>query len=161
MATKLPFSSSVLKNCQYVNPQKRNEAGVLTAISNLAMELCTPLQGVLNKVFPKCSTKQKICDNVGSEWREFQMDTLPNNYFLLKKIPANGRKQASYWEKAFEIAGIPNDNNGDDVSEGCFDLDTLIISLKEKLSPNLVQLNILCFYYYSNLEIVHLKWVFH
>ena len=89
------------------------------------------------------------------------MDTLPNNYFLLKKIPANGRKQASYWEKAFEIAGIPNDNNGDDVSEGCFDLDTLIISLKEKLSPNLVQLNILCFYYYSNLEIVHLKWVFH
>ena len=34
---------------------------------------------------------------------------LPDNYFILKKIPANGRKQALYWEKAFEFAGIPND----------------------------------------------------
>ena len=134
MVTKLRFSSSVLKNCQYANPQKRNEAGALTAISNLAMELCTPLQGVLNKVFRKCSTKEEICDNVRNECIEFQMVTLPDNYFLLKKIPANGRKQASYWEKAFELAGIPNDDNGDDGSNGCFDLDTLIISLKEKIA---------------------------
>ena len=42
------------------------------------------------------------------------MDTLPNNNFLLKKIPANAYKQAHYWEKVFELAGIPNDNNGDD-----------------------------------------------
>ena len=133
MATKLPFSSSVLKNCQYVNPQKRNEAGALTAISNLTMELCTPLQGVVNSIFQKCSAKEEICDNVRNEWREFQMDTLPDNYFLLKKIPTNGRKQASYWEKAFELAAIPNDNNGDDGSDGCFDLDTLIISSKEKI----------------------------
>ena len=91
------------------------------------MELCTPLQGVLNEVFRKCSSKEEIFDIVRNEWREFQMDTLPNNYFLLKKIPANGRKQASYWGKAFEFAGIPNDNNGDDDGNGCFDLDTLII----------------------------------
>ena len=121
MATKLPLSSSVLKNCRYVNSQKRNEAGALTAISNLAMKLCIPLQGVLNKVFPKCSKKEDICDNVRNEWREFQMDTLPDNHFHLKKIPANGRKQASYWEKAFELAGIRNDDNGDDGSNGCFD----------------------------------------
>ena len=82
---------------------------VLTTISNPAMEPCTPLQGVLNKVFPKCLTKEEICDNVRNEWSEFQMDTLPDNYFLLKKIPANGCKKASYWEKAFELAGIPND----------------------------------------------------
>ena len=133
MATKLPFSLSVLKNCQYINPQKRNEAGALTAISNLAMELSTPLQGVLNKVFPKCLAKEEICDNVRNEWREFQIDTLSNNYFLLKKIPANGCKQGSYWEKAFELGGIPNDKNGDEGSDGCFELDALIISLKDKI----------------------------
>ena len=133
MATKLPFSTSVLKNCQYLNPQKRNEGGALTAISNLAMELCTPLQGFLNKIFRKCSTKEEICDNVRNKWRKFQIDTLPDNYFLLKKIPANGRKQASYWEKAIELAGIPNYNNSGGCSNGCFDLDTLIVSLKEKI----------------------------
>ena len=42
------------------------------------------------------------------------MDTLPNNSFPLKKIPSNACKQAQYWEKVFELAGIPNDNNGDD-----------------------------------------------
>ena len=71
MATKLPSSSYVLKNCQYFNPQKRNEAGALTAISNLAMELCIPLQAVLDKVFPKCLTKEEICNNVRNERREF------------------------------------------------------------------------------------------
>ena len=83
MATKLPVlpSSSVLKNCQYLNPLKKNEEGEFTAISNFAVELCTPLQGVLNKVFRKRSTKEEICDNVRNEWREFQMDTLPENYF--------------------------------------------------------------------------------
>ena len=58
------------------------------------------------------------------------MDTSPNNYFLLEKIPASGCKQASYWEKAFELTGIPSDNNGDDGSDICFDFDTLTISLK-------------------------------
>ena len=45
------------------------------------MKLCTPLKGVLNKVF------QNI-------------------------------QQASYWEKPFELAGIPNDNTGDDGRNG-------------------------------------------
>ena len=61
----------MLKNYLYVNPQKRNEAGALTGISNLAMELCTTLQEVLNSVFPKCSTKEGISDNVRNEWSEF------------------------------------------------------------------------------------------
>ena len=62
-----------------------------------------------------------------------EMDTSPNNCFLFEKIPASGCKQVSYWETAFEFAGIPSDNNGDDGSDGCFDLDTLTISLKEKI----------------------------
>ena len=53
---------------------------------------------------------------------------LPDNYFILKKIPVNGRKQALYWEKAFEFAGIPNDNNSNLGGDCCFDFDTLIIS---------------------------------
>ena len=40
-------------------------------------------------------TKEEICDDVRNECGEFQMDTLPNNYFVLKKIPANGHKQVS------------------------------------------------------------------
>ena len=40
-------------------------------ISNLAMELCTTLQEVLNSVFRKCSTKEGISDNVRNEWSEF------------------------------------------------------------------------------------------
>ena len=75
------------------------------------------------------------------------MERVSNGYLtwqlFLKNVPANG-KQASYWEKAFELAGIPNDNGhdgcddvsddgSDDGSDGCFDLDTLIISLKEKI----------------------------
>ena len=71
----------------------------------------------------------------------------------MKKIPANGRKQPSYWEKVSELDGIPNDN-GNDGSDGCFDLDTLKIEKekKRKSSVNLVQLNILCFYRYSKIS---------
>ena len=98
------------------------------------MELCIPLQGVLNEVFPKCSTKEEICYNVRNEQREFQTYLTRQLFsFKLKKIPANGCKQVSYWEKTFELAGIPSSNNGDYASDDCFDFDTLIISLKEKI----------------------------
>ena len=128
---KLPFSSSVLKNCQYLNPQKRNEKEALSCISNLAMQICEPLANVLSDVFSKCSSKEEVCDKVRNEWRELQMETLPEEYYLIKKESSSGRKQVSYWEKAFEIAGIPVQECG--VDENYFDLDTFIVSLKEKM----------------------------
>ena len=45
--------------------------------------------------------------------------------------PSTGPKQVSYWEKAFELAGIQQKSDVD--GEGQFDLDTFIISLKRKI----------------------------
>lgn len=129
---KLPFSSSVLKNCQYLNPQKRNDKEALSCISNLSMEVCTSLTNVLSDIFSNCSSKEDVCDKVRNEWRELQMETLPEEYYQTKnEANASGQKQVSYWEKAFEIAGIPFKESV--VDESCFDLDTFIVSLKEKI----------------------------
>jgi hypothetical protein len=58
------------------------------------------------------------------------MDTIPDSFFHSVEVSGEGRKQASYWEKAFEDAEITMEHEKGD---GSFDLNTFIISLKEKM----------------------------
>ena len=128
---KLPLNSSVLRNCQFVDPRKRNQTGALTAVTHLATSLCKPLNGILNKaVSDKCTAREEVCDGIRNEWREYQTETIPETYFLKEENSSQGRRQTSYWEKAFELAGVVSTHEESCVS---LDLDTLIISLKDKL----------------------------
>ena len=39
----------------------------LLLFQNLALDLCKPFHGVLNKVFPKCSTKEEVSNGIRNE----------------------------------------------------------------------------------------------
>ena len=132
LISKLPFNSTVLEKCQYLDPRKRQESGSLDAISSLATELILPLKGVLSNIFPGCASEEEVIDGIKTEWREYQMEFFPENYFVASSVNSSGRKQVSYWEHAFNVAGITNESNNDDAVPS-LDVDALIISLEKKV----------------------------
>lgn len=130
---KLPINSSILEKCKFLDPRKRHESGSLNTIASLVAELCTPLKGVLGKLFPGCSSKEDVVDGIKTEWREYQTEVIPDNYFMVSNGVTSGWKQVSYWEYAFEVAGIAGDENPDCDDGQTFDVDCLILSLENKM----------------------------
>ena len=51
LQNKLPLDVNLLKYAQYINPMKRNAGGATSAISNLALNMTTVLENVLENVF--------------------------------------------------------------------------------------------------------------
>ena len=95
--------------------------------------MCTPLKSVLRKLFPGCSSKEDVVDGIKTEWREYQTEVIPDNHFMISNGETSGRKQVSYWEHAFEVAGIAGDEIPDGDDGKTFDVDCLILSLEKKM----------------------------
>ena len=110
LKTKLPLHSNVLKNAMFLDPVKHNDTGSLSAISNLVMDVCKPLASSLGSVFQCCHTVDDVVDNIRNEFRMLQMDTIPDLFMTPDPLIQKGRKQDSYWELAFEKAGISTEN---------------------------------------------------
>ena len=130
LISKLPWDSTILKNAVLLDPSKRKNRESLNDITNLTKEICKPLDGVLNKVFPPgLSSKEDLCDKIRNEWRVYQFESLPESaYTKDEKDPkCRSRQQPSYWEKAFELAGLPVITQ----SECKLDIDKLIVSLEK------------------------------
>ena len=101
----------------------------MNAIINLTKEICKPLEGVLQKIFPTCSTTDEVCDQIPNEWRMHQIHLLTEtNYNNEANETTQGGRKISYWENAFELAGLPF-NSG---SKCKVDIDTLVVSLEKK-----------------------------
>ena len=99
-------------------------------MTNLTKEVCKPLEAVLRKIFPMCSTTDEVFDQIRSKWRMYQI------HFLLETSHNNeasettqGRHQISYWEIAFELAGLPFNSD----SKCKVDTDNLIILLEKEI----------------------------
>ena len=85
LKTKLPLHSSVLKKAVFLDAREKNDTGALSAISNLALEVCKPLKSSLNKLFLNCHTIETVCDGIRNEFRDLQMDVIPDTYLYAGK----------------------------------------------------------------------------
>ena len=111
LKSKLPLESIKLKNCAYLDAQKKGNKESSSAISNLTIKLPKPLEVVLCKVFQSCSIKEEVCNKVPNEWRVYQMEVLPESTYMTDTTKKSSKKkqirrQPSYWDKAFELADL-------------------------------------------------------
>lgn len=133
LKSKLPWESSILKNCAYLDPRKKCDKESLRGISNLAIELSKPLEGALSKVFPSCVTKEDVCDKVRNEWRVYQMEVLPESAYLTDStVKSSSRQQVSYWQKAFQLADLPVISE----AKSGLDIDNLIVYLESSIQDD-------------------------
>ena len=128
LLSKLPLDSTVLQQCQYLDPRKRQEAESLNAISDLTSKLIKPLKNVLRGLFPGCTTEENVVDAVKSQWQEHKLEIIPDLFFVLEETSKSGRKQFSYWEHAFDVAGIHNE--ADPSPSLNLDVDKFIVSFE-------------------------------
>ena len=102
----------------------------MNAITNLTKEVCKPLEGLLRKIFPTCSTTDEVCDQICNEWRMYQIHFLAEtSYNNEANETTQGRHQISFWENAFELAGLPLNSD----SKCKVDIDALIVSLQKEI----------------------------
>ena len=127
---KLPWQSSILRNAFFLNPAKKGDKMSLNAITNLTKKVCKSLEGVLRKIFSTCSTTDEVCDQICNEWRMYQIHFLTEtSYNNEANETTQGRHQISYWENAFELAGLPFNSD----SKCKVDIDALIVSLQKEI----------------------------
>ena len=100
--------NSFIKNSAYISPEQRNDNGSLEGISDLAKMVSSALHNVLTAVFPKSDlTAEEVCDILSTEWRLYQTEHFPETaYQTTAENKVSSRKQNSYWERAFHLAGV-------------------------------------------------------
>ena len=109
----IPFNV-FMQNSAFIYPENRNVNGSLVGISNLAQMITSALRIVLTAIFPKKSdltgeevTGEEVCDTLGKEWRLYQTESIPESaYQSVVEPKISSRKQNSYWEVAFHLAGV-------------------------------------------------------
>ena len=60
---KLPWELPMLRNAVFLDPAKKVDKGSLNAVTNLTKEVCKPLEGKLQKVFPTSQWSTKSVMN--------------------------------------------------------------------------------------------------
>ena len=101
---KFPWKSTILRNAIFLDPAKRGNKRFLNAITNLTKEVSKTLEGVLQKIFPTCSTTDEVCNQIRNEWRMCQIHLLTEtSYNNEANETTQGRCQMSYWENALKL----------------------------------------------------------
>ena len=90
---QITLEPTILKNAAFLDPRKKNSNGSLSAISNLVLQMCKPLETVLSKVCPSCSTKEEVCDKVCSEWSVYQMELISKSCCLQEETISSNKHQ--------------------------------------------------------------------
>ena len=78
------------------------------------LSICKALKDVLPDIFKVSATEEEICNHIRNEFRLLQMEEIPESFYRKNIVQCPKRKQPSYWEKAFELAEIPNVVSNDD-----------------------------------------------
>lgn len=98
----LPLKNTILKDAQYLHPQKQQETQSLPAISRLTVATVRCLKNHLQKVYSidASATSEDICDMVRQQWRQYQMESIAKDWLVISndhdKPPVNS--QTSYWK---------------------------------------------------------------
>ena len=112
LQNKLPLDVNLLKYTQYINPVKRNAAGANSGISNLALNMTTVLENVLENVFQlEAPTKDEVVDKIRSQWHYFQNEELKEEWYMKGSDDddddkPSSRQQESYWARAQVECGL-------------------------------------------------------
>ncbi|CAL4241631.1 unnamed protein product [Meganyctiphanes norvegica] len=101
LISKLPLSCKILKDAQYLHPEKRNYSASLNAAARLSLKVASTLKNHLGKVFgvPENTTVSDVCDLVKSQWQIYQLIDIPKEWHTLETASAKKERQhtESYW----------------------------------------------------------------
>lgn len=110
---KLPINVSLIRNAQYLHPEKRNDGKAMSAVSNLCLKMGTCLKNVIRNVFSLGNNEsvEELCDKVRDQWRKYQCEEIPPEFFQKPECETNSQSnpkttQSSYWKAAFESFGL-------------------------------------------------------
>ena len=104
----------MIRDAQFLHPEKRNDPASLTAVSKLTLVIADVLQSpvednILPKVFHRQPTikTEDICDLVRSQWKLYQTECVPEEFYVEHVGESNkGKMQDSYWWRIEEEFGL-------------------------------------------------------
>ena len=106
----LPLHVSVIKHAQYLHPEKANDPGSTSAISNLALSISIIMDNCLGAVFnlDKPAAKEEVCYIIRNQWMQYQNENIPDTYFkqTVEESSSSNRIQDSYWSYALEKCSL-------------------------------------------------------
>ena len=91
----LQFDVAVIKDAQYLHPEKRNLPGSLSAISNLSLEVTTILTKCLSNVFEvsPSTSWENICDLIRLQWQQCQLENIPQEWYIDSETDSPSRRE--------------------------------------------------------------------
>lgn len=100
LQSHLPVQSSIIKDVQYLLPQKRTDTQGHLAVSRLSLSIGSVLGKHLCHSFSvKSGTNlEDICDMVRQQWMLYQIEDIPQEWFNKKDL-REGSSKESYWKR--------------------------------------------------------------
>ena len=102
MMLKLPITCKILKDAQYLHPNKRNCSASLNAIERLCIKVSSSLKNHLQSVFDvsDSTTVSEVCDMVRSLCQIYQLQDIPKEWHTQETESAKTSRinQDSYWK---------------------------------------------------------------
>ena len=104
---KLPVKVSLVKNAQYLHPEKKTDVKFANAISNFCLQVSNCLKKVIRNVLTLSQREsvKELFDKVRAQWKKYQYENIPLEYFQKSEsVPETVPKptQNNYWRAAFE-----------------------------------------------------------
>ena len=103
LLSTLPLTSKMLKDAQYLHPDKRASSASLNAISRLSLKIGTTLKNHLESDFDvqESTTVNDVCDMIRSQWLTYQLQDIPKEWHKVETVSAKltRQQQESYWRK--------------------------------------------------------------
>ena len=102
LVSKLPIACKILKDAQYLHPNKRNCSASLNAIDRLCHKVTSTLKNHLQTVFDvsESTSVSEVCDMVRNQWQVYQLLDIPKEYHTVETESAKSSRlhQESYWK---------------------------------------------------------------
>ena len=103
LLSTLPLSSKILKDAQYLHPDKRSSSASLNAISRLSLKISSTLKNHLEKVFSvqESTSVNDVCDMIRSQWLTYQLKDIPKEWHRVETESAKKirNQHESYWRE--------------------------------------------------------------
>ena len=110
LVNKLPVKVQVVFDAKFQHPRKQQARSAPGPISRLTRSVVSSLpEEIIKKEFKVTNSYvDMVVEVVSSEFQKFQMEIIPESFYLLSQTSeaSRGRKQNSYWKYSYEIAEI-------------------------------------------------------
>ena len=106
---KLPIDEQVIYDARFLHPLYRQRKNALNGVNRLTLEVAKVLGKQIMQVYFKVNSEIdefQLCDIIQREFTEYQTEIIPPSFYVDEDKSVSGRKQVSYWEYAYDLAGI-------------------------------------------------------